>query len=80
MSTYSLRIPDDLMNEAKQLAESNSTSLNQFFLSAIAERVGAERTRQHFAALAARADAAAFRNIMARVPNRRPLRGDEIPS
>jgi hypothetical protein len=79
MSTYSLRIPEELMREAKRIARENDTSLNQFFLAAIAERVGTERARKVFATLAGRANPKAFRRILDRVPNAPPLRGDELP-
>ena len=38
-STYPLRLPAYLMEQAKQVAEASGSSLNQFFLAAIAERV-----------------------------------------
>lgn len=78
MSAYTLRIPDDLMREAKRIAEENNTSLNQFFLSAIAERVGVERTQRLFSSFAARADFDAFQRMMKRVPDVPPVPGDEI--
>ncbi|WP_439515416.1 hypothetical protein [Oceanibaculum nanhaiense] len=68
MSTYSLRIPDDLMEEAKKLAARNDTSLNQFFLAAIAERVGTERTKRVFERMAAKVDEQTFQAILNRVP------------
>ena len=48
MSSFSLRIPDDLMAEAKRLAVENHTSLNQFFLATIAEKIGEAKAKQHF--------------------------------
>ncbi len=78
MSTYSLRLPDDLMQKAKDAAKRNHTSLNQLFVSAIAERVGAERTERLFAAMAERADLAAFQRILDRVPDTPPVSGDEL--
>ena len=79
MSAFHLRIPDDLMRRAKKLAKINRTSLNQFILAAIAEQVGAETAAQNFARLAAKADEAAFRRILARVPDMPAIRGDELP-
>ena len=78
MSTYALRLPENLMRAAKEAAKRNGTSLNQFFLTAIAEKVGAERVEALFREQAARADIAAFREIMARVPDAPPVPGDEI--
>jgi hypothetical protein len=80
LSTYSLRLPDALMREAKDAAKRNHTSLNQLFVSAIAERVGADRTERMFAAMAERADFAAFQRILDRVPDTQPELGDELES
>ena len=77
-SSYALRLPDDLMRAAKDAAKRNGTSLNQFFLAAIAEKVGADRTEALFRSYVGRADMAAFRGIMARVPDAPPVLGDEL--
>ena len=68
MSSFSLRIPDDLMEEAKKLAAENSTSLNQFFLVTIAVKIGEAKTKQYFERRAQLADIDAVRAILARVP------------
>jgi hypothetical protein len=66
------------MRDAKDLAKRSDVSLNQFFLTAIAERVGAEQTQELFADLASRADFDAFQDILKRVPDTPPLPGDEL--
>ena len=68
MSSFSLHIPDDLMKEAKKLAAENSTSLNQFFLSTIAAKIGEAKTKQYFESRSQLADIDAVRAILARVP------------
>ena len=68
MSSFSLRIPDDLMEEAKKLAAENSTSLNQFFLVTIAAKIGEAKTKQYFEGRSQLADIDAVRAILARVP------------
>jgi hypothetical protein len=78
MSTYSLRIPEQLMREAKRIARENDTSLNQLFLAAIAEHIGTERARKVFANLAAKGKPKAFRRILDRVPDVPPVHGDEL--
>jgi|TARA_B100000315_G_scaffold246644_1_gene274216 hypothetical protein len=80
MSAYSLRIPASLMREAKDMAKRSEVSLNQFFLTAIAERVGAEQTRELFSDLASRADPDEFQRILNRVPDIPALPGDELAS
>ena len=39
MSQYALRLPDSLMEAARKVAKRDSTSLNQLFLTAIAEKI-----------------------------------------
>ncbi|MDH7971471.1 pilus assembly protein HicB [Sphingomonas sp. AR_OL41] len=78
MSSYPLRLPEHVMAEARQLAEQDGTSLNQFLSSLIAERVGELRATADIQARAARANPAA-KVILARVPDRTPLAGDELP-
>jgi len=80
MSTSSLRLPGDLMQKAKDAAKRNHTSLNRPFVSATAERVGAERTERLFAAMAERADFVAFQCILDRIPDTPSVPGDELES
>lgn len=68
MSSFSLRIPDDLMEEARKLAVENSTTLNQFFLVTIAAKIGEAKTRKYFEERSQLADIDAVRVILARVP------------
>lgn len=70
MSSFSLRIPDDLMEEAKRLAIENHTSLNQFFLATIAEKIGEAKAKQYFKNRAQFADVDAVRAILDRVPDK----------
>lgn len=79
MSQYALRVPDSIMARAKVIAEGDHTSLNQFFVTAIAEKLASMDTEGLLHDRAARADVAAFRRILKRVP-RRPVTeaGDQI--
>jgi hypothetical protein len=79
MRNYPLRLPDHVMTEAKQLAELNGTSFNQFLVSLIAERVGELRATADIRIRAERANPAAALAILARAPDRPPLAGDELP-
>jgi len=80
MSNYPLRLPDHVMAEAKQLAETNGTSLNQFLSSLIAEKVGELKATADIRTRAERANPAAALAILARVPDRPPLAGDDLPA
>jgi len=72
-SSYPLRLPIYLMEQAKEVAAASETSLNQFFLAAIAEKVGEVRTT--LKERAARADLDKARAVLDRVPDVPP--GDD---
>ncbi len=77
MSTFALRLPDSLYAHAKKLAERDQTSLNQFIMVAVAEKVSALDTAAFFEERAARGSQTKLKAILARVPNVRPSQGDE---
>lgn len=74
-STYPLRLPAYLMEQAKEVAEASGSSLNQFFVAAIAEKVG--EVRATLKGRAARADVGKARAVLDRVPDAPPVPGDE---
>jgi hypothetical protein len=74
-STYPLRLPSYLMEQARQVAEASGSSLNQFFVAAIAEKVG--EVRVTLKERAAHADVAKARAVLDRVPDVPPMAGDE---
>lgn len=79
MSQFSLRLPDSLMDEAKRLAEDDHVSLNQFFLSAISEKLGELKTRKFFQQRAQGADVGKALSILDSLPtDKAPIKGDEI--
>jgi len=56
MSTFPLRIPEDLKHIAAAQAEASGVSLNQFIATTLAARVGAQaEANRYFAARGARA-------------------------
>ncbi len=79
MSQYALRVPDSLFVRARELAERDHTSINQFFVTAIAEKLSSMETESLLAGRAAKADVAAFRRILKRIPGRPVVKdGDRI--
>lgn len=78
MSQYALRMPDSLMQAARDCAERDNTSMNQFFVVAIAEKIAALNTEQFFKDKAALADEQAYLQILAKVRNTSPIVGDEL--
>ncbi len=67
MSQYPLRIPDSLMRAAKKAAKTDKTSLNQFFVMAIAEKVAALETENLLRDRSVLADKDAFEAILERI-------------
>ena len=78
MSALSLRLPDSIHRHIKELAQKEGVSINQFIASAVAEKVSAIATEDYLLTRAQRADKTAFEAILAKVPNRQPLPGDEL--
>jgi len=66
IAAYALRLPASVKAEAERLAAADSTSLNQFVATAVAEKIAALRTATYFAERRAHADWAAFDRLMAR--------------
>lgn len=48
MSNYALRLPESLKQAAKRIAAADDTTMNQFFVVAIAEKISAMETAQFF--------------------------------
>jgi hypothetical protein len=79
VSNYALRLPPSLMKEVKDLAKQDDTSVNQFVVLAVAERVGALKARAYFVERAARAVPGDFAQILAKAGSEPPREGDEVP-
>lgn len=78
MSQYALRLPDSLFKHAKRLAEKEHTSINQLFVSAIAEKISALEIYDLLSERAQSADEKLYLKAMSKVKNRKPQKGDEI--
>ena len=78
MANYALRIPDSLFSYARGVAEEEHVSMNQFFVTAIAEKVSALKTETYFRERQARGDLANFDHWLVASPDAPPLPGDEI--
>jgi uncharacterized protein (DUF1778 family) len=79
MSTLSIRIPDSLHRGIKELATKDGYSINQFFITAAAEKLSALNTVDYMRERAERADFKEFEKIMALIPDVPPDPGDELP-
>lgn len=79
MSNYPLRLPEGLMDEARRMAEKQGVSINQFLATLIAERIGELKAFEQVKARIERGSRKKARAVLARVPARAPLPGDEMP-
>jgi len=78
MSQVALRLPDSLHQYAKQLAAQDSASLNQFIVTAVAEKISALNTEAFFKARAALSSRERFDQVLAKVGDRPAVPGDQI--
>ena len=76
-SNYALRLPASLKRELEKVAREDGTSLNQFIVTAVAEKLSALRTADFFEERRARADVAGALEIMGRKRGEPPREGDE---
>lgn len=78
MSALSLRLPHSIHRHIKEIAQQDGVSINQFIVSAVAEKISAIMTEDYLMTRAKRAKRSELNTILARVPHRTPLPGDEL--
>lgn len=80
MSTISLRLPDSLHKQVRQLAEKEQVSINQLITLALAEKLSALATEDYLETRAQRGDRAKFERAMAKVAKTPPEDYDSLPT
>lgn len=78
-STYPLRLPVSLKAAVEKLSKRDGSSINQFVVVAVAEKIAAMTADEVFAERRARADLAEFDRIMNRQGGQPPRPEDELP-
>jgi hypothetical protein len=78
MGALSLRLPASIHRHIREIARQEGVSINQFISSAVAEKISALLTEEYVNARAARADLDKVAQILAKVPERPPVAGDEL--
>ena len=80
MSTISLRLPESLHKQARELAEKEDISINQLVATALAEKMAALMTGEYLAERAARGSREKFTRVLKKVRARDndPIEGDEL--
>jgi hypothetical protein len=76
MSSYALRLPESLKQASKRIAAADDTTMNQFFVIAIAEKISAMETADFFERRSATASKAKADKAWAKVRNSNPLPED----
>jgi uncharacterized protein (DUF1778 family) len=78
MSTLSLRLPNSLHEQIRQLAKSEGISINQFIASATAEKMTALLTEEYLNKRANRASWEKFQAVLDKVPDIEPANYDRL--
>ncbi len=77
MSSYPLRLPDHVLEEARRAAAEDNVSLNQLLSSLIADGIGHRRAILTLRQRAQTGDPAAALTVLDKVPPTTPDTGDE---
>lgn len=78
MSAISLRLPDSLHKQVRELAEREKVSVNQLITLALAEKLSALLTEEYLRERAGRGSRQKFERAMARVPKTPPQHRDAL--
>ncbi len=72
MSTLSVRLPDSYHTMVKKLASKDNVSINQFVISAVAEKISAMETEHYLEERAAKGSRDTFLSVLGKVPDTVP--------
>lgn len=78
MSTLSLRLPDYLHENVRELAQREGVSINQFITLAVAEKMSALMTEDYLAERAKRGSREKYEAVLAKVPDVEPAEDDRL--
>ena len=78
-SNYALRLPASLKKAVEELAREDGTSLNQFIVTAVAEKLSAMRTADYFSQRAERGNLEAALRFLDRGGGEPPGDDDRLP-
>lgn len=78
MSTMSLRLPESLHQQVRELARKEGISINQFIATALAEKLSALLTEEYLEARARRGSRERFETVLAKVPDLDPEERDRL--
>jgi hypothetical protein len=76
MSSYALRLPESLKAASKRIAAADDTTMNQFFVVAIAEKISAMETADFFERRSGKSAKTKADKAWAKVGNKTPVPED----
>jgi hypothetical protein len=79
MTTMSIRLPESLHKNIKAFAQQEGVSINQFVVTAIAEKMSALQTEEYLQERAGRASRARYEAALSEVPDIPPEEIDRLP-
>lgn len=79
MSTLSVRLPNSLHKQLRELAKEEGVSMNQLISAAVGEKVAALMTLQYLEERAARGRRKKYDAVLKRVPDVEPDAKDRVP-
>jgi hypothetical protein len=78
MSTLSLRLPNSLHEQIRQLSKEEGISINQFIASAAAEKMASLLTEVYLEKRSRRANREKFQGVLNKVPDIEPENYDKL--
>lgn len=78
MSTMSVRLPESMHNQLKEIARREGISMNHFVTLAVAEKLSALVTEEYLAKRAQRGSREKFEAVLAKVPDVEPEEYDRL--
>ncbi|MDB4224465.1 type II toxin-antitoxin system HicB family antitoxin [Granulosicoccus sp.] len=78
MSTMTVRLPESLHDQLKDLAKAEGISINQFLVVAAAEKMSALKTVEFLESEAKLASRKGFKSVLRKVPDVQPDEADQL--
>lgn len=78
MSTMTVRLPESLHDQLKDLAKAEGISINQFLVVAAAEKMSALKTVEFLESEAKLASRKGFQSVLSKVPDVQPDEADRL--
>ena len=77
MGSLSLRMPDSYHTAVKEIASQDNISINQFIVSAVAEKIASFETQKYLEQRADKASVGKFKSVLSKVPGVEPADFDK---